>query len=91
MRSGCTGESSSEPNHSADGSSAGVGRTGTFIALSSLFYPQSRVYETEDLDDFEGDPIAETIDIIRRSRNILVQAPGQLMLIYDMMDAYSAQ
>lgn len=68
--------------------SAGVGRTGTFIALSSLFYPRPRTYETDGLEEFEGDPIAETVDVIRRSRNILVQAPQQLKLIYDMVDEY---
>ena len=70
--------------------SAGVGRTGTFIALSSLFYPQPRTYETDDLEAFGGDPIAETVEVIRRSRNILVQAPQQLKLIYDMMEDYSS-
>lgn len=71
--------------------SAGVGRTGTFIALSSLFYPRPRTYETDDLDEFAGDSIAETVEVIRRSRNILVQAPQQLKLIYDMMDEHGPQ
>lgn len=51
-----------------------------------MLYPEPRVYETDDLDDFAGDNIAETVDILRRSRNILVQAPQQLKLLYDMID-----
>lgn len=72
-------------------SSAGVGRTGTFIALSSLFNPLPRLYETEGLEEFAGDEVAETVEVIRRSRNILVQAPQQLKLIYDMLDDHSAR
>ncbi|WWC65299.1 uncharacterized protein I303_107916 [Kwoniella dejecticola CBS 10117] len=67
--------------------SAGVGRTGTFITLSSLRRPGKVVRDSplEPLPkDLADDPVAVTVDTIRECRAILVQTPEQLQLIYEM-------
>ncbi|WWC92420.1 uncharacterized protein L201_007377 [Kwoniella dendrophila CBS 6074] len=67
--------------------SAGVGRTGTFIALSSLRQP-GEVTLASPLpplpNDLSQDSVALTVDAIRECRRMLVQTPEQLQLIYDM-------
>ncbi|WWC72702.1 uncharacterized protein I206_106666 [Kwoniella pini CBS 10737] len=67
--------------------SAGVGRTGTFIALSSLRRP-GKALNNSPLPPLPGDlaqdPVAATVDTIRECRAILVQTPEQLELIYKM-------
>ena len=77
----------------ADVSSAGVGRTGTFIALSSLLIDHSHLPEIPlepsplgPLDSrFQDDQVARTVDGIREFRGMLVQQPAQLDLIYQMV------
>ncbi|KAK6906314.1 hypothetical protein L486_06122 [Kwoniella mangroviensis CBS 10435] len=67
--------------------SAGVGRTGTFIALSSLRQPGLPKHSSplgplpEELSE---DIVAHTVDVIRECRGILVQTPEQLGLVYEM-------
>ncbi|WVQ95311.1 hypothetical protein IAU59_002406 [Kwoniella sp. CBS 9459] len=67
--------------------SAGVGRTGSFIALSSLLSPDPASQPT-DLPplppDLQSDRVARTVDAIRECRGMLVQNPDQLRLIYEM-------
>ncbi|WRT70823.1 uncharacterized protein IL334_007822 [Kwoniella shivajii] len=68
-------------------SSAGVGRTGTFIALSSLRTPgqPSQPSALQALPQIlQEDPVAKTVDMIRECRGMLVQNPDQLRLIYEM-------
>ncbi|OCF35866.1 hypothetical protein I317_07280 [Kwoniella heveanensis CBS 569] len=74
--------------------SAGVGRTGSFIALSSLLTPDppsiiaSAPQPATALEplpsDLQGDRVARTVDAIRECRGMLVQNPDQLRLIYEM-------
>ncbi|TYJ52041.1 hypothetical protein B9479_007370 [Cryptococcus floricola] len=67
--------------------SAGVGRTGTFIALSSLLTPGVAFHKSplgllpEAIHD---DMVAQTVDTIRESRGMLVQNLEQYSLIYEM-------
>jgi len=74
----------------ADNSSAGVGRTGTFIALSSLLLPPKEGVKIPESplgplpDELQGDEVAETVDGIREWRGMLVQNEDQLKLIYDL-------
>jgi len=63
--------------------SAGVGRSGTFIALDWL------LQELEDgsLDELgdEEDPILTAVDALRRQRMMMVQSEAQLGFIYDVI------
>ncbi|WVW80544.1 hypothetical protein I302_102529 [Kwoniella bestiolae CBS 10118] len=67
--------------------SAGVGRTGTFIALSSLRRP-GQVTRSSPLGplppELDQDVVAQTVDTIRECRGMLVQTIEQLELIYEM-------
>ncbi|WVQ63604.1 uncharacterized protein L199_001757 [Kwoniella botswanensis] len=67
--------------------SAGVGRTGTFIALSSLRQP-GLPKQSSPLGplpkELSEDVVAQTVDVIRECRGILVQTPEQLGLVYEM-------
>ncbi|KAI9677775.1 MAG: hypothetical protein M1829_002547 [Trizodia sp. TS-e1964] len=63
--------------------SAGVGRSGTFIALDHLL---SEINEGT-FDDFDGDEdvIFETVDMLRKQRMSMVQSEPQLNLIYQLL------
>lgn len=74
-------------------SSAGVGRTGTFIALASLLTPATSgpsplppsplgPLPTEAAKDI----VLRTVDVTRESRGMLVQTVDQLSLIYDIVE-----
>lgn len=88
MKSGFTGTSLMKVM--ADISSAGVGRTGTFIALSSLLLPPKEGVRIPESplgplpDGLQGDEVAETVDGIREWRGMLVQNEDQLKLIYEL-------
>ena len=88
MKSGSTGMLLSKML--ADDSSAGVGRTGTFIALSSLLLPPKEGVKIPESplgplpDELQGDEVAETVDGIREWRGMLVQNEDQLKLVYDL-------
>ncbi len=77
------------------GSSAGIGRTGTFIALSSLLLPTRPLSEAQAVTEFESplgplplslrrENVAATVDQLREWRGMLVQGPDQLRLIYEV-------
>ena len=64
--------------------SAGVGRSGTFIALDYLF---SLLY-THQLDDPQPpdkDPIVETVDLLRQQRMMMVQGESQFNFLYEAL------
>lgn len=63
--------------------SAGVGRSGTFIALDYLL---SLMFSGQ-LDNLpEGsDPIAETVDSLRQQRMMMVQGESQFNFLYEVM------
>lgn len=63
--------------------SAGVGRSGTFIALDYLL---SLLFsgQLDHLQDQE-DPIAETVDRLRQQRMMMVQGESQFMFLYEVM------
>jgi protein-tyrosine phosphatase len=82
------------------GCSAGVGRTGTFIALSSLmrhigFLPPP-VHPTQSLalspsplgnlpDALAEDGVAQEIDSLREQRQRMVERPEQVVFIYEVL------
>ncbi|KAF4556215.1 Protein-tyrosine phosphatase-like protein 2 [Elsinoe fawcettii] len=61
--------------------SAGVGRSGTFIALDHLL----TLLEGGELDEVEAarDPIAETVDRLRQQRMMMVQGESQFTFLYE--------
>lgn len=63
--------------------SAGVGRSGTFIALDYLL---SLMYAGQ-LDSLPTgrDPIVETVDSLRQQRMMMVQGESQFNFLYDVM------
>lgn len=63
--------------------SAGVGRSGTFIALDYLL---SMLY-SDQLDDLppDSDPIAEAVDLLRQQRMMMVQGESQFNFLYDVL------
>lgn len=67
-----------------------MGRTGTFIALSSLLLPPKIEVSVPESplgplpDTLAGDEVAATVDGIREYRGMLVQNEDQLKLIYDL-------
>ncbi|KIW00933.1 uncharacterized protein PV09_07673 [Verruconis gallopava] len=78
---------SAEKNANADSPrivhcSAGVGRSGTFIALDWLI---SELEEGgfDDLDD-ENDPIVDLVDALRQQRMMMVQSEAQFHFLYDL-------
>lgn len=101
---------SSQP-HSADldpdppimvNCSAGIGRTGAFIALSSLLrahgllHPPASPLEDSSLhlsplgplpDDLRDDLVAQEIDALREQRSGMIQKEAQILFIYDTLTA----
>ena len=72
-------------------SSAGIGRTGTFIALSSLLgRPTGGPTESAPSplgplpEPVASDRVASTVDQLREWRGRLVQGPDQMRLIYQL-------
>ncbi|KAF2155382.1 hypothetical protein K461DRAFT_292249 [Myriangium duriaei CBS 260.36] len=63
--------------------SAGVGRSGTFIALDHLL----TLLDAGRLDDVPADidPIAETVDRLRQQRMMMVQGDTQFFFLYDAL------
>jgi protein-tyrosine phosphatase len=63
--------------------SAGVGRSGTFIALDYLL---SQLHSNQ-LDDVppDKDPIAETVDLLRQQRMMMVQGESQFNFLYEVL------
>lgn len=63
--------------------SAGVGRSGTFIALDYLLF----LLHTGQLDDIthDQDPVAETVDMLRQQRMMMVQGEAQFGCLYDVL------
>jgi len=63
--------------------SAGVGRSGTFIALDHLI----RLLENGDLDHVSSavDPIAQTVNRLREQRMMMVQGEGQFHFLYEAL------
>ncbi|RMY57524.1 hypothetical protein D0865_03066 [Hortaea werneckii] len=65
--------------------SAGVGRSGTFIALDYLL----SLLHSGALDNFPSndisDPVAETVDRMRQQRMMMVQGEPQFNFIYDVL------
>ncbi|KAK5107426.1 hypothetical protein LTR62_001287 [Meristemomyces frigidus] len=63
--------------------SAGVGRTGTFIALDYLL---SLLYAGEMDEVADGrDLVAETVDSLRQQRMMMVQGEGQFHFVYEVL------
>lgn len=63
--------------------SAGVGRTGTFIALDYLLQElKDGAFESMPQ---ERDPIAETVNELRKQRMMMVQGDTQFEFLYDFM------
>ena len=66
--------------------SAGVGRSGTFIALDYLLTQlHSGALSTESLDPPDRDPIADTVDLLRQQRMMMVQGESQFGFLYDVL------
>ncbi|KAI9738226.1 MAG: hypothetical protein M1834_008724 [Cirrosporium novae-zelandiae] len=63
--------------------SAGVGRSGTFIALDYLLdeLRAGSIAKTEG----EADPIFDTVDALREQRMMMVQSEPQYQFIYDVL------
>ncbi|KAF2808969.1 uncharacterized protein BDZ99DRAFT_571817 [Mytilinidion resinicola] len=63
--------------------SAGVGRSGTFIALDWLL----QELEEGSLDDLpeDHDPIAEVVDQLRQQRMMMVQGDAQFGFLYEVL------
>lgn len=63
--------------------SAGVGRSGTFIALDYLL----SVLASGQLDDIppDKDPIVDTVDLLRQQRMMMVQGEAQFQFLYEVL------
>lgn len=68
--------------------SAGVGRSGTFIALEHLL-KELEAGALDDLAEEEDDPIFDTVNRLREQRVTMVQSDLQYAFIYEILaDAY---
>lgn len=70
--------------------SAGVGRSGTFIAIDHLF----TLLDAGRLDEVEPDidPISDTVDQLRQQRMMMVQGETQFLFLYEVLrDAWLAR
>jgi protein-tyrosine phosphatase len=65
--------------------SAGVGRSGTFIALDFLLI-HLRSGNLDNLPD-DRDPIADTVALMRKQRMMMVQSEAQFIFLYEVMRA----
>lgn len=63
--------------------SAGVGRSGTFIALDYLLAHLERGNLDTVPDDV--DPILDTVNAMRKQRMMMVQSEAQFLFLYDVM------
>ncbi|KAF2263531.1 hypothetical protein CC78DRAFT_569000 [Lojkania enalia] len=63
--------------------SAGVGRSGTFIALDWLLQ-ELEEGSLDDVDD-EDDPIVTIVDILRQQRMMMVQGEPQFAFLYEVV------
>ncbi len=63
--------------------SAGVGRSGTFIALDYLL----SLLHSNQLDNVppDQDPIADTVDSLRQQRMMMVQGESQFFFLYEVL------
>lgn len=64
--------------------SAGVGRTGTFIALDHLLQ-ELESGQLLDVTDPEEDPVFDTVDLMREQRMMMVYNDMQLQFIYEVL------
>lgn len=82
-------------NAADSSSSAGVGRTGTYIALSSILGQPPSQASSASLPPFKSpigplpeslqqDPVASLIDLLREQRAVMCQSDSQVKLVYDM-------
>ncbi|KAH6654033.1 protein-tyrosine phosphatase-like protein, partial [Truncatella angustata] len=77
-------KNASEDNPRIVHCSAGVGRSGTFIALEHLM----REIDSGDLemyDEVQGDLVFETVNTLREQRKMMVQAELQYLFIYQVL------
>ena len=66
--------------------SAGVGRSGTFIALEYLMAElDAGALEPDSGEDAEYDPIFDTVNRLREQRRTMVQADSQYSFIYSVL------
>lgn len=78
-------------------SSAGIGRTGTFMALMSLNLPPGSTPTPPSVPSpigalpppFNADAVATVVDTMRDYRNHLVQTAEQLQLVYRLSAEWS--
>lgn len=63
--------------------SAGVGRSGTFIALDFLL-AHLRRGSLESVPD-DVDPILDTVNAMRKQRMMMVQSEAQFLFLYEVM------
>ncbi|KAI6825336.1 receptor/non-receptor type protein-tyrosine phosphatase [Hortaea werneckii] len=64
--------------------SAGVGRSGTFIALDYLLSLLHSGF-LDNLPAVDSDPVVETVDLMRQQRMMMVQGEPQFNFIYDVL------
>lgn len=65
--------------------SAGVGRSGTYIALDHLFRMMNEDYLVKDKVAQDKDLVHDTVEALRRQRMMMVQGEMQYKLIYDIV------